>query len=120
MIGRILKNYPEQVFLLLYNTGIFVWLKSTSTAIVSQLGLTTDWLEKIPAPLRGLAGSNLTGLENLLQSSVWGWLIVSMILMIIVRFVKGLIKFLLLLIIIGGGLFLVWQHWELLHSFINR
>ncbi|HFI0932944.1 TPA: hypothetical protein ACGO1A_000224 [Streptococcus suis] len=116
---KFIKRYPEQAFLLLYNAGIFVWLQSTSSAIVRQLGLTTDWLEKIPVPLRAMAGSSLTGMDNLLNSSAWGWLFVSMILMLIVRFVKGLIKFLILLIIIGGGLYLVWQHWELLQGFVN-
>lgn len=75
------------------------------------------WLGgKIPAPVRDLAGNSLAGMESLLNSSAWGWLIVSMILLVIIRFVKGLIKFMIMVIIIVGGLYLLWQNKELLNG----
>jgi hypothetical protein len=55
-------------------------------------------------------------MESLLNSSAWGWLIVSMILLVIIRFVKGLIKFMIMVIIIVGGLYLLWQNKELLNG----
>ncbi|MFX3975083.1 hypothetical protein ACJBXO_11700, partial [Streptococcus suis] len=59
-------------------------------------------------------GASLESMQTLLNSSAWGWLIVSMILMLVIRFVKGVIKFVIMLIIIGGGLYLLWQNKELL------
>lgn len=114
MILNLIKRYPEQVLLFVYNAGIFTWLKISGQSIIDQLGVSADWLEKIPSPIRFLAGSSLTGMESLLHSSAWGWLIVSMILLVLIRFVKGVIKFILMLIIIGGGLYLLWQNKELL------
>lgn len=114
MILNLIKRYPEQVLLFVYNAGIFTWLKTSGQSIIDQLGVSADWLEKIPSPIRALAGSSLAGMETLLHSSAWGWLIVSMILLVLIRFVKGVIKFILMLIIIGGGLYLLWQNKELL------
>ncbi|HFI0429042.1 TPA: hypothetical protein ACGOZO_000983 [Streptococcus suis] len=42
----------------------------------------------------------------------------SIILMMLIRFVKGLIKFVIMLIIIGGGLYLLWQNKELLSGLV--
>ncbi|BCP62176.1 hypothetical protein HO404_00870 [Streptococcus suis] len=116
MFRNLLKRYPEQALLFLYNAGIFAWLKTSGQSIMNQLGVSSDWVEKIPAPVRDLAGNSLAGMESLLNSSAWGWLIVSMILLVIIRFVKGLIKFMIMVIIIGGGLYLLWQNKELLNG----
>lgn len=114
MIFKLIKQYPEQALLFLYNAGIFAWLKTSGQSTMDQLGITNDWLEKIPSPIRNLAGSSLAGMESLLNSSAWGWLIVSMILLVVIRFVKGLVKFIIMLLIIGGGLYLLWQNREIL------
>ena len=116
MFRNLLKRYPEQALLFLYNAGIFEWLKTSGQSIMNQLGLSSDWVEKIPAPVRDLAGNSLAVMESLLNSSAWGWLIVSMILLVIIRFVKGFIKFMIMVIIIVGGLYLLWQNKELLNG----
>lgn len=113
-----IKRYPEQVLLFLYNAGVFALLQTSGKAILDQVGLDSNWLEKIPAPIQEITGASVAGLQGILQSSAWGWLIVSMILMIVIRFVKGLIKFVIMLIIIGGGLYLLWQNRELLQGLI--
>lgn len=113
-----IKRYPEQVLLFLYNAGVFALLQTSGKAILDQVGLDSNWLEKISAPIQEITGASVAGLQGILQSSAWGWLIVSMILMIVIRFVKGLIKFVIMLIIIGGGLYLIWQNRELLQGLI--
>ncbi len=115
----IIKRYPEQAVLFLYNAGVFAWLQTSGQAIMDQVGLSSDWLEKIPEPIREITGASVAGLQGILQSSAWGWLIVSMILMIAIRFVKGLIKFVIMLVIILGGLYLLWQNRELMQSLLQ-
>lgn len=113
-----IKRYPEQALLFLYNAGVFAWLQTSGRAILDQIGLDSNWLEKIPAPIREITGTSVAGLQGILQSSAWGWLIVSMILMIAIRFVKGVIKFILTLLILVGGAWLIWQNRELLQGLV--
>lgn len=113
-----IKRYPEQALLFLYNAGVFAWLQTSGKAILDQVGLDSNWLEKIPAPIREITGASVAGLQGILQSSAWGWLIVSMILMVAIRFVKGVIKFVLTLLILAGGAWLIWQNRELIQSLV--
>ncbi len=113
-----IKRYPEQALLFIYNAGIFTWLQTTSHTIMEQIGLDSSWADKIPAPLKALTGASIGAMQELLSSSAWGWLIVSMILMVIVHFVKGMIKFILTLAIILGGLYLFWQNKELINGLL--
>lgn len=109
---RYAKRYPEQVFLLFFNTGIFTWLKVTSNNILEHLNISVG--EEIPTFIRVLFGDNLTSLQNLVQNSPFAWLITSMILMSIIRFVEGLVKFIIFALIIGGGVYLLMknQAWD--------
>lgn len=120
MLLDMIKQYPLQAFLFLYNVGIFAWLKTSSQSIMSKIGLSADWIDKIPTPIRDLAGSSLIGLETLLNSSAWGWLIVSMLLLLVIRFVKGLIKCIIMLLIVFGGLYLLWQNKEILSGLLAQ
>ncbi|HFU4216891.1 TPA: hypothetical protein ACGO8M_000265 [Streptococcus suis] len=113
------KRYPEQALLFIFNAGIFAWLQSTSRSIMEQIGIDSSWFDKIPEPIKAWTGASLESMQTLLNSSAWGWLIVSMILMMVIRFVKGLIKFVIMLIIIGGGLYLLWQNKELIQSLVQ-
>ncbi|HFI0480913.1 TPA: hypothetical protein ACGOY0_001209 [Streptococcus suis] len=117
-ITNTIKRYPEQALLFIYNAGIFAWLQSTSHSIMEQIGIDSSWFDKIPEPIKAWTGASLESMQTLLHSSAWGWLIVSMILMMVIRFVKGLIKFVIMLIIIGGGLYLLWQNKELLSGLV--
>lgn len=115
-ITNTVKRYPEQALLFLYNAGIFAWLKASSHTIMARIGIDSTWFDKIPEPIKAWTGASLDSMQQLLNSSAWGWLIVSMILMLVIRFVKGLIKTAIMLIIIGGGLYLLWQNREMLHG----
>ncbi|HFR3748833.1 TPA: hypothetical protein ACHVGK_001898 [Streptococcus suis] len=114
-----IKRYPVQALLFIYNAGIFAWLQTTSHTIMEQIGLDSSWADKISAPLKALTGASMSAMQELLSSSAWGWLIVSMILMMIVHFVKGLFKFILTLAIILGGLYLFWQNMELINGLLK-
>ena len=42
-IMRAIRYYPEQAFLLVFNTGVFAWLQATGMSIANQIGLTAAW-----------------------------------------------------------------------------
>ncbi|HFI2447563.1 TPA: hypothetical protein ACGO8L_000638 [Streptococcus suis] len=112
------KRYPEQALLFIYNAGIFAWLQSISRSIMEQIGIDSTWFDKIPEPIKAWTGASLESMQTLLHSSAWGWLIVSMMLMVVIRFVKGVIKFILMLLILVGGAWLIWQNKELLNGLV--
>ena len=37
-LGKIIKMYPEQALLFLFNTGVFAWLQTTGSFIAAKLG----------------------------------------------------------------------------------
>ncbi len=113
-----IRSYPEQALLLIYSTGVFAWLQTTSRAIFDQLGIQEDWINHIPQPFRNWAGSSLDSLQQIWNSSTWGWLIVSLIIIFVIRFIKGLLKFILILVVILGGLYLIWQNKEMLQGLV--
>lgn len=109
-----LKRYPEQMILILFNTGVFAWLKTTSSQILSHFNI--DLGNQIPTFLRILIGDNVTSLQNIISQSPFIWLIISMVLMGILRFVGGLVKFLIFAAVIGLGVYLVMKNQEMLQS----
>nr|WP_247197959.1 hypothetical protein [Streptococcus suis] len=51
-ITNTIKRYPEQALLFLYNAGIFAWMQSTSHSIMEQIGIDSNWFDKIPEPIK--------------------------------------------------------------------
>lgn len=114
-LKRWAKRYPEQAFLVIFNTGIFAWLETTTALVSQNLGLT---MPVLPAWLELLIGSTIDQFKSFMTSSPWSWLLVSMFLTSLIHFVEGVIRFMLMTIIVVGGLWLLWQHHELIGQFI--
>jgi len=114
----ILKNwarrYPEQAFLVIFNMGVFTWLRVAGNAIMTRLGLGWENLPALPNWLINVTHNSLTGLQNFFGHTAWTWLIVSMLATLVLRFIKGLVKVLLFLIIIIVGVYLVYRHQSIL------
>ena len=120
MLG-IARRYPELFVLFFYNSGVFIWLQMMGNALLDKIGRTgvgEEFLSRIPQPVQVWIGSNLESVSSFLQSSAWAWLIVSMCILAFIRFVKGLIKWTLIAIVIGIGAYLLWQNKELLNSIV--
>ena len=60
---RLIKEYPLQAGLFLFNTGIFAWLQTTSSAILAQLGLKEPLTQYIPEPILALTVSAFRALR---------------------------------------------------------
>ena len=117
-IFNIIRRFPEQVFLFLFNSGIFAWLWKRGSHIANQLGVTAAWESHVPAPIQAFFGENVETVQGFFQHSAIMWLIGSMIILWIVRFVKGMIKLSLFVLIILLGIYLVMQNQEVLASFL--
>ena len=87
LLKRLARRYPMQTFLFLFNAGVFTWLQTTGTMIAHRLGL-----------------------------SGWTWLIISMLLTWLVTFLRGLMRAVIFILLIGVGLWLVYRHFELLQN----
>ncbi|MGT2929880.1 hypothetical protein ACVR1G_06555 [Streptococcus dentasini] len=107
-------RYPEQAFLVIFNTGIFAWLHTTGSAIANQLGLAWDKTSQLPTWLTNLTHNSLASLQNFFGHTAWTWLIISMLLTVILRFIRGLFKLILFVFIVGAGLYLVYRHQTIL------
>ena len=105
-IKHLVRRYPMQSFLILFNAGVFTWLQTTGTMIAYRLDLSGDdiWVY-IP-----------TWVNTLTSHSLESWLMTSMIITWFVTFLKGLMRAVVLVLVIAIGLWLVYRHFELLQN----
>jgi len=116
-IFKIIRCFPEQVFLFVFNSSIFAWLWKSCSDIVNRIGVTAVWREHIPAPIQSFFGENSQAVQGFFNHSAVMWLIGSMMILWVIRFVKGIIKLGLFALIILLGVYLVMQNQEILSSF---
>lgn len=123
MIKKFISHHPEQAFLFLFNTGVFAWLQTTGLAIATKLGVDSIQAESllayIPDWLRFLLGDSLERLQSFFGSYAIAWLVVSMVLAILIRFIKGLVKLIIFLAIIVIGIYLIWQNQAILRNLMQ-
>ncbi|HBY92181.1 MAG TPA: hypothetical protein DEO31_07710 [Streptococcus sp.] len=116
-LKRLARRYLMQTFLFLFNAGIFTWLQTTGTMIANRLGLSGDdiWIY-IPNWVKTLNSYSIESIQTLYGASGWSWLITSMLLTWLLTFLRGLMRALILILIVGLGLWLVYRHFELLQK----
>ena len=116
-LKRLARRDPMQTFLFLFNAGVFSWLQTTGTMIANRLGLSSDgiWIY-IPTWVKMLTSHSIESIQTLYGASGWSWLITSMILTWLLTFLRGLMRAVILILIVGLGLWLVYRHFELLQN----
>ena len=94
-LKRLARRYPMQTFLFLFNAGVFTWLQTTGTMIANRLGLSGDgiWIY-IPNWVKTLTSDSIQSIQIL----------------------RGLMRAVILILIVGLGLWLVYRHFELLQN----
>lgn len=116
-LKRLARRYPTQTFLFLFNAGVFTWLQTTGTMIANRLGLSSDGIYiYIPTWVKMLTSHSIESIQTLYGASGWSWLITSMILTWLLTFLRGLMRAVILILIVGLGLWLVYRHFELLQN----
>lgn len=116
-IKHLVRRYPMQSFLILFNAGVFTWLQTTGTMIANHLGLSGDgiWIY-ILTWVKMLTSHSIESIQTLYGASGWSWLITSMILTWLLTFLRGLMRAAILILIVGLGLWLIYRHFELLQN----
>ena len=116
-LKRLARRYPTQTFLFLFNAGVFTWLQTTGTMIANRLGLSSDgiWIY-IPTWVKMLTSHSIESIQTLYGASGWSWLITSMLLTWLLTFLRGLMRAVITILLVGVGLWLVYRHFELLQN----
>lgn len=116
-LKRLARRYPMQTFLFLFNAGVFTWLQTTGTMIANRLGLSGDgiWIY-IPNWVKTLTSHSIQSIQTLYGASGWSWLITSMLLAWLLTFLRGFMRAVILILIVGLGLWLVYRHFEFLQN----
>ena len=116
-LKRLARRYPMQTFLFLFNAGVFTWLQTTGTMIANRLGLSGEgiWIY-ITNWVKMLTSHSIESIQTLYGASGWSWLITSMLLTWLLTFLRGLMRAVILILIVGLGLWLVYRHFELLQN----
>lgn len=116
---HIIRYYPEQAFLFVFNAGVFAWLQTTGRHIANQIGLTAAWERYVPAVVKDMIGDSAPAVQAFFSNSAVTWLIGSMIILLVIRFVKGILKLLLMgsLVVLGG--YLIYRYQTTLQNLLH-
>lgn len=101
-LKNIIKQNPYQSFLMVWNIGIFSFLKTISSSLFGNIDIS-----KVPTFITGMTGIEADSISRFLQTSPYRWLIISILMTLIYRMVGGVIRFLFNIILLGGGLYLL-------------
>ena len=116
-LKRLARRYPMQTFLFLFNAGVFTWLQTTGTMIANRLGLSSDGIYiYIPTWVKMLTSHSIESIQTLYSASGWSWLITSMLLTWLLTFLRGLMRAVIIILLVGLGLWLVYRQFELLQN----
>ena len=70
----------------------------------------------IPTWVKTLTSHSIEGIQALYGASGWSWLITSMLLTWLLTFLRGLMRAVITILLVGVGLWLVYRHFELLQN----
>ena len=117
-IFYLIRHFPEQVFLCVFISGFFVWLWISGNVIANQLGVTAAWENHVPAPIQVFFGQNIEAVQGFFHNSAFMWLVGSMIILLVIRLIRGMIKFVVFALLILLGVYLILQNQSILNSFM--
>lgn len=116
-IKHLVRRYPMQSFLILFNAGVFTWLQTTGTMIAYRLDLSGDdiWIY-VPTWVNTLTSHSLESIRTLYGASGYNHRCHQPSQTWFVTFLKGLMRAVVLVLVIAIGLWLVYRHFELLQN----
>lgn len=118
-IKSYIKQNPLQVYLMIYNLGLYLWLQSQVTKLSS--GPIMELLNEgnnLFFRLMGYIGLENVRVQEILSIVPIRWLIVSVVLSIILNFVGKVFRLIISIGIILGGLYLVYVYGKELGYFL--
>ncbi|MFM0684293.1 hypothetical protein [Streptococcus suis] len=118
-IKSYIKQNPLQVYLMIYNLGLYSWLQSQVNKLSS--GPIMELLNEgnnLFFRLMGYIGLENVRVQEILSIVPIRWLIVSVVLSIILNFVGKVFRLIISIGIILGGLYLVYVYGKELGYFL--
>lgn len=114
MIRKLIRLYPLESILTVFNLSVFSLTKVISNYVTEHLGnhltqiynLLPSWITHLPI----LESFSPEQFINFLNVAPVRWLIISFILTGILHFIKGIFRAVLTLIILFGGAFILMQY----------
>lgn len=113
-----IRRYPELGLLFAYNSGMFVWLQTSGQQILDKVLQEPSWMTTLPQPIQAFVQDNTDSLAGLLTGASWSWLVVSMACLLLLRVLKGIVKWTLMALLVGGGFYLYWKYKSLLSGLL--
>lgn len=101
-LKNIIKQYPYQSFLMIWNLGIFSSLKTIASNIFGEINTTN-----VPSFITNLTGISTADVMNFFQTSPYRWLAVTIFITLLYRIVGGVLRLIFNVIIWGGSLYLL-------------
>lgn len=110
-VKRYIKQNPLQVYLMIYNLGLYSWLqaqisKISSSSVIELLNEGSSLFLR----LIGSLGLDNARVQEILSNAPIRWLIVSIVLSIILNFVGKVFRLIITVGIILGGSYLVYVY----------
>ncbi|MDQ0221913.1 hypothetical protein [Streptococcus moroccensis] len=108
-----LKNlffvYPQQVLLFILNTGLFLTFRWQMANLAQTTGLADFYDQYAPFWMQNMTAGSLERFQVFLETSSWAWLVASIILLILWRWLSKLLRtvFMFGLLILAG--WLIWK-----------
>lgn len=112
LIKRYIKRNPYQSFLIFWNLGIFSTLKGLTINLFSNNNLANTfyaYFNVLPTFITDKLGFETSAITNFFETSPFKWLIVSLILTTIYRFLNRLMKLVVTIFILASGVYLIYM-----------
>lgn len=93
--------YPQQLLLLLLNSSLFIWLRVSLSNLLETSGLAETYALYVPDWLKSLTDNRFSAFEDFLKTSSWAWLVASLILILVWRWLSRLFRFVFLLALLS-------------------
>ncbi|MET3558499.1 hypothetical protein ABID29_001624 [Streptococcus rupicaprae] len=101
--------YPQQLLLLLLNSSLFIWLRVTVSNLLETSGIAEKYALYAPDWLKSLTNNSFLAFEDFLETSSWAWLVASLILIVLWRWLSRLIRFVFLLALLAIVVWLIYK-----------
>lgn len=110
--------YPHQAVLLTVNSSIFTHLHFTAAQFLNQSDVMQAYNQYVPDWLKQLTGNSVVNFQSFIERSSWTWLVATIVLVLIWKFISKVLKIIFTIIILVLGIWLLWQQ-NLLHQFLG-
>ncbi|MGT2666595.1 hypothetical protein ACVRYP_04675 [Streptococcus rifensis] len=108
-LKQLIFVYPQQALLFFLNTGLFLTFRLQMANLAQTTGLADFYNNYAPLWLQNMTAGSLDRFQTFLQNSSWAWLVASLILLILWRWLSKLLRTILMLALLVLAGWLIWK-----------